>query len=274
MADVAVSTTDPQADTDAQEIQMATPIEGLSDEEFMELADSTLVVVPHRGSINVGISRHFGMWAKIGLRWADIKDEHGGFIQTQRNAMAKWFLEFAHKNPQVKYCVMIDSDQTIQWDAPLRLSRHGKPIVSGIVCGYNKERGIFACFTAKDENGVARFPSFRDTRVLPASGLRQVEQVGTGLVCIRRDVLETIMDSEQEPFTIPEEYTRGGVIRKSEDVVFCERARRHGFKCYVDFSVHAGHYKTLMLAWPQEALDEQADAIQWQPSVFDYKGVV
>ena len=31
---------------------------------------------------------------------------------------------------------------------------HGKPVVSGIVCGFNAKHGVFACFTAEDENGM------------------------------------------------------------------------------------------------------------------------
>jgi hypothetical protein len=275
MPEVKVSAAEPQTDEEARDISTIGPLPGLSDEEFMELCKSVVVVIPHRHreGINVGICMHFGMWGRIQLAWANYRDDHGGWIETQRNGMAKWFLQFAFKNPEIKYCVMIDNDQSISWDAPLQLARHGLPIVSGVVCGYTHERGIFACFTAKDENGVTRFPSFRDTKFLPAEGVKEVEQVGTGLICIRRDVLETIAENDEEPFTIPEEFKRGGVVKKAEDIIFCERAKRYGFTTHVDFAVHAMHYKTIPINWPAECVDESVDAIQWSPSVFDYKGV-
>ena len=151
-------------------------------------------------------------------------------------------------------------------------------ICSGVVCGYNAERGIFACFTAKDENGIPRFPSFRDTKLLPAEGLIEAEQVGTGLICIRRDVLETLRENDEEPFMIEEdirkESIRTGNLRKSEDIVFSERAAKYGFGRYVDLSIHATHYKYVPIGWPADCIDDSIRAIDWKPSAFDYKGVM
>lgn len=267
-------------DPDATDVQTIVPLAGLSDEEFAALAASVLVVIPHRSNegIGAGICTHFGMWGRIGLRIATIKDPHGGFIECTRGGIVQLFLETAWKTPELRYLVMIDNDQTIQWDAPLRLAQHGKPIVSGVVCGYNPERGIFACFTAKDENGIARFPSYRDTKFLPAEGLIEVEQAGTGLVCIRRDVLETIRENDEEPFMIPEdvrrESIRMGNLKKSEDIVFSERAAKYGFGRYVDLGIHATHHKMIPIGWPADCIDENIKAIDWKPSAFDYKGVM
>lgn len=265
---------------EAEEVKQTAPLPGLTDKEFAALADSILVVIPYRAGEGIasGICTHFGMWGRIGLRVATIKDPHGGFIEMTRGGIVRLFQDVVEKNPTIKYLVMIDNDESIVWDAPLRLAQHGKPIVSGVVCGYSPERGIFACFTAKDENGVCRFPSWRETKMLPADGLIEVEQVGTGLLCVRRDVFETIQNSGEEPFFIPEdvriESVRIGNLKKSEDICFAERAARHGFKRYVDLSVHAGHSKTLEIAWPHDCIDPDLDAIEWKPSTFDYRGVI
>jgi len=265
---------------DATDVQTVMPLAGLTDEQFAELAASILVVIPHRSNegIGAGICTHFGMWGRIGLRVATVKDPHGGFIECTRGGIVQLFLETAWKNPDIKYLVMIDNDQSIQWDAPLRLAQHEKPVVSGVVCGYNAERGIFACFTAKDENGIARFPSYRDTKFLPAEGLIEVEQAGTGLVCVRRDVLEVIRENGEQPFMIPEdvrvEGIRAGQLRKSEDICFCERVCKYGFGRYVDLSIHATHFKTVPIGWPADCIDDTISAIDWKPSAFDYKGVM
>ena len=262
---------------DASNVKQAAPLPGLSNEEFAELAESILVVVPYRANegINSGICTHFGMWGRIGLRIATLRDPHGGFIECTRGGIVKLFLDVAEKSPQIKYLVMIDNDEAITWDAPLLLAQHGLPIVSGVVCGYSPERGIFMCCTIKDENGVPRFPSWKETKHLPAEGVIPVEQCGTGLVCIRRDVLETILAAGEQPFFIPEdvriESVQEGNLRKSEDICFCERAEKYGFDRYVDLSVHAAHYKTIAISWPQDAIDPDIDVIDWKPSKFDYR---
>lgn len=280
LADAQISGMDPADGEKSHRVQELAPLEGMTDEEFAELASTVMVVIPYRQSegISVGICQHFGMWGRIGLRLATLKDPFGGFIEMTRGGIVKMFLDFCQSHPKVKYLVMIDSDETIAWDAPLRLAQHGLPIITGVVCGYSPERGIFACFCAKDENGVPRFPSFADTKMLPAAGVAEVEICGTGLLCVRRDVLETMVDADEEPFFIPEEHRRESVrqgnLRKGEDIVFCERAKRFGFKRYVDFSVHAGHYKNIQIGWPTDQIDPDLEAIDWKPSKFDYRGVI
>jgi len=277
---VTMSEPDPGKGVGAHQVKTLAPIEGLEDADFAELAESIMVVIPFRQGegINPGICQHFGMWGRIGMRMATIKDPFGGFIEMTRGAIVNMFLEYCQSHPKVQYLVTIDSDEQIQWDAPLRLAQHGEPIVSGVVCGYSPDRGIFACFSAKDENGVPRFPSYRDTKSLPAEGLLEVHQTGTGLLCIRRDVLETIIENGEEPFFIPEdirrESVREGQLRKSEDICFAERAEKYGFKRYVDLSVHALHYKNIAIGWPVDQIDPELEAIDWKVSKFDYRGVL
>ena len=275
-----IQTPDPQDHKEADTIKTMVPLAGLSDDEFRDLAGSVLVVIPHRlnEGIESGICTHFGMWGRIGLRVATIKDPQGGFIEVTRGGLVQMFLEFAYKNPKIKYLVMIDNDQSILWDHPLTLARHGLPVVSGVVCSYSSQRGIFACFTANDQNGIARFPSVKDTKTIPATGLLKAEQVGTGLVCIRRDVLEKIKEMGEEPFFIPEDIRRESVakgqLKKSEDICFSERCKKYGFDRWVDLSVHATHYKRIGIGWPGDCVDEDMDAVDWKPSAFDYKGVI
>jgi len=275
-----ISGPDVHEDEEATSVQTIMPVAGMSDEQFAELCASIMVVIPHRSDEGIwpGIAQHFGMWGRVCMRMAFIKDPFGGFIECTRGGIVQTFLEYAWKHPELKYLVMIDNDQTIQWDAPIKLAQHGKPITSGVVCGYSPERGIFACFTAKDENGVPRFPSWRDTKSLPAEGLIEVEQVGTGLICIRRDVLETLKENDEQPFFVPEkdriESVKSGNLKKSEDICFCERAARYGFKRYVDLTVHATHHKNIPIGWPGDSIDPTIEAIDWKPSQFDYKGVV
>lgn len=279
---IRISEPNPAQNEDATQIQSVVPLAGLTHEQFQELAKSVLVLIPYRKhqGIHPGICMHFGMWASCGLRWGTVEDPHGGFIEVQRGSIVAMFREYAYKNPEIRYLVMIDNDQGIMWDAPLRLAQHGLPVVTGVVCGYSPERGIFACFTVKDQHGIARFPSWRDTKFLPSEGVIEIEQCGGGLLCIRRDVIDMIDESEgaHAAFYIEEEARKAssaeGNLKMSEDLAFCRRVKKLGFKRYVDLSVHASHYKTISIGWPFDCIDENIKAVEWKPSPFDYKGVI
>jgi len=262
------------------EIKNPRPPEGMTAEESIELARKIMVIVPYRqqDGIQPGVCMNFSQWGRVDLLHAAIKDPNGGFLEVHRGGIIRLFMEYVEKFPHLKYLMMIDNDEIVDWDVPLRLARHDLPVVSGVVCGYNPERGVFACFTATDENGTPRFPSFNETKTMPSKGVIKVHQVGAGLLCIRRDVIETLLQNDEVPFMLPpdihEKSCRDGNLYMGEDIVFAERCRKYGFDVYVDLSVHAGHVKSLTINWPVSAIDPSTDAINWKVSKFDYKGVV
>ena len=107
------------------------PLAALSEEAFQALVASILVVIPCRSGegINAGTAAHMPLWGRMGLKHAILKDPHGGFIEIVRGSMERMFLEMADANPEIRFLVMIDNDQAIEWDAPLRLAFHDKPVV-------------------------------------------------------------------------------------------------------------------------------------------------
>jgi hypothetical protein len=270
----------PEPAHDGEEVARVEPLPGMNTGEFRKLAQSVLVVIPHCGSegISPGLAMTIGAWARLDMRVGDVRDPSGGFLEVTRSAIVKMFLDLASDRPQLRYLVMIDNDQEVQWDAPLRLVRHGLPIVSGLVCSWSQERGIFACFTARDENGTPRFPSWQETQYLPAEGLIEAAQVGTGLIAIRRDVLETMIEAGEIPFSMTEEARRrsfeSGSLYKSEDISFSERAERYGFRRYVDLSVQAVHWKHIPITWPLTHVRTDLKSVDWRPSKFDHIGVI
>ena len=277
MLEAKISGPNPGADCEADEVIEAAPLEGWTDEEFARLAASVMVVIPFRPSegLTASLTENFGMWGRIGMRTGTVKDPFGGFIELTRGSMVDMFLTYRRNSPEVKYMVMIDSDQDVPWDAPLRLAAHGLPAVSGVVCNYSDARGLYACFTAEDRNGVARFPTLNESKVMPAEGLRKIHQAGTGLLCVRCDVLESLVEKHTNPFEIPAQYKdeamKLGMLKKGEDMVFCDRIREAGFDIHVDFSVAAKHWKTLRIDWPEGARDRNLNPDDWSPSAYDYK---
>lgn len=266
---VCIQTDNPQEHPGADEIVVGSPLPGMTEDEFAALARKILVVVPHRSSegIHEGICIHWGLWARYGLRVAEVKDPHGGFIEVVRAGIVRTFLDYRRVKPEIEYLVMIDNDQRIEWDAPWRLARHGVPVSTGVVCGYTEEKGIFACFTVKNPSGAAYFPTLKHTGIMPAEGLIEVHQCGTGLLCIHHSVLDQFIACGEIPFYIPEEIRKQaattGDLRKSEDICFADLCEQYGFKRYADLSVQAVHYKNIGISWPHDKLDHALAPSDW-----------
>jgi len=261
----------------ADSVRLFDPFMGLDPDEFRALAQKILVVIPHRPSegVNKGLFQAGQFWSLLNIRSAVVSDAFTGFIEITRGSIVRTFLAYCEDHPEVEYCVMIDNDESVEWDAPLRLAQWGKDVVSGIVCSYSEKKGgVFACVTVKDKFGVARFPTSKRTKVLPAKGLREIESAGTGLLCVHKRVFQKMLEEDEAPFMIPEDVRRHccstGVLKLGEDMAFSERCKKLGFKMYVDFSVHAKHYKTLEVSWPHQALDPGIDAKSWEVAVDDY----
>ena len=251
---------------------------GMAIEEVMKLAQKILVVIIHRANegIHHDLAAAIGMWARLGMRVSMIRDPHGGFVEVTRAGVVNTFLEYREKAPDVEYLVMIDADEAVDASAPLLLARHGKAVVSGIVCGFNSKHGMFACFTAEDENGMPRFPCASTGTKLPTEGLIRAFQVGTGLLCVRYDVFETMRSKKMEPFAL-DDWTRErsfaeGILKKGEDICFSERCEELGFDRWVDAAVHAGHQKVMSLGWPANNFDPELDVTDFKTSRSDYGG--
>lgn len=262
--------------TVASQIEVVQPIMGMSQEEFAKLAASILIVVPHRVSegISSALALNFGFWARFGTKITCNEDEFGGFIEAVRANICTLFNQVRRDMPEVKYLVMIDADEACEWDAPYRLASWDLPIVSGVICSYSPGRGIFANVFIKDEHNVSRMPSWTKTRTIPGRGLVEAHSVGTGLICIRHDVIDKIIEGGDIPFVMTPDDRKScfdtGVMKVGEDTTFCAQARKHGFKSYVDFGVRGTHFKTIAIEWPQQNIDYMMDVRDWKVDPGDY----
>ena len=264
-------------DKKAEKSFVVSPLPGMTEDEFAELAQSILIMIPHRVSegINPELAINFGTWARYGTPLSMAKDPHGGFIEAVRGGMVRQFLEYAEDRPQIKYLVMCDADQGIDWDAPYRLCQWDRPVVSGVICSIGSNRGIFANFTIKDKHtGIGRFPSYNYTRRMPSKGIVKADRLGTGLIAVRKDVFEVLDQNGEIPFYIPDDIRRKGAaigtMKKGEDIVFSEQCEKYGFDRWVDLSVHGSHHKTVAIRWPADALDPNLDVDSWDVSEHDH----
>lgn len=267
----------PTADTSSAVMtENVQPILGMTAEEMSALAETIVVFVPHRPSDSPqsGLFINAGFWGRQGLAYAAIDDGHGGFVEMTRSNMARNFLDYCRDRPSIDKLVMIDADQNVPWDAPYRLAAWDLPVVAGIVCSYSDSRGPWACATFRDKYGVARFPSYTMTKTIPGRGIKEAHSVGTGLICIKKQVLEAIFDSGDYPFRIDEAVRNScfetGTLKQGEDIAFSRQCEKLGFKRYVDFSVHAVHFKYLGIQWPKDGIDYNLSPSDWEVNDRDY----
>lgn len=265
------------ADLQGHDTQTFGPGGGISEEEFRVLVDQVCIMIPHRRAegINAGLADVKQVWGSVAANTATVEDDFGGFIEVTRANMVRTFMEYCTTHPDVDKLVMIDADENVPWDAPFRLAAWDLPVVSGVVCNYSANRGVFACFTMKDEHGVARFPSYNFTKTIPGRGLVKAHSVGTGLICIKKVVFEKMYDKKMVPFYIPEatrlHAAETGMLAWGEDIAFARQCEELGFDRHVDLSVQAVHYKTMPISWPRPGIDYDVDPQKWKVSPKDYR---
>jgi hypothetical protein len=258
------------------EQQKIDPATGLSGSDLDALLRSVLVVIPYRGSENIdaNLENKISYWRGCGLAVEKAEDQFGGFIELTRASICKKFLDACDTNASFDKLVMIDSDEDVSPEAPVRLAHWDLPVVAGVVCSPNARRGLFCNFTVKDKYGVPRFPSLRHTKMLPERGLLKVHSTGTGLICIKKNVIETIFSAGETPFYIEEKMrlsaVKTGSLQLGEDTRFSQQCKSHGFDIHVDLSVHAIHYKRWGFGWPTTARDPNMKVEDFMVDVKDY----
>jgi len=237
-----------------------------------------LIQVLHRPqeAIHSGLIDSSYTWVDHGCGFQRIQDQFNGWIHVSRNWQTRLFME----RKEFKFLLILDADEGVPWYVPYALAEWDLPIVSGMVCGFTAERGIFACVAVKGPDGKARFPNVRGTKTVPLKGIQEVHNAGTGALMVRRDVLEAMWgryDKDKsfgQPFGIPqkeqEQAALQGAMPRGEDICFTDRARALGFKSYVDWSCKIQHFKNFNLEWPADCIVD-IDPKRWAKMVWPKK---
>jgi hypothetical protein len=140
------------------------------------------------------------------------------------------------------YWLSIDSDNPPMGNPLDRVTEDkdiiGFPTPVWHYTGQDKERPIYW--------NVYRFNEEEDgyNEWMPREGLAQVDAIGTGCFLIARRVFEH-PEMRKAPFL--REYTEEGLIRRGNDLAFCERAYAHGFQVWADFTRPCRHFVELEL---------------------------
>jgi GT2 family glycosyltransferase len=239
-------------------------------QENRELLQEVEIVVPVRPAegVNCDLATKLSLWFAEGSTWSFLNDHMGGFIELTRGNIAYSHLHRERAKPG-RYLLMIDNDMVPPINLPYLLARHNKPVVGAPAIFVHPEYGPTLNITKRCRDGKTRWPHLRRDKI-PASGLIEIEHVGSGAIMIRRDVLESFtFDRGDIPFYIDEELrvlgAKSGRLLKGEDLAFCEQVRAKGFGVFADLEALCGHRKTMSLRWDDDHRDASLVAETWEP---------
>lgn len=150
-------------------------------------------------------------------------------------------IEFAMKE-DADWIFFLDSDMEIPCDTLQKLVALNVPIASGMA--FKRTPPFQPCFYTKVEiNKETHKPYLESPIDFPDTGIIECQGVGMACCLIRREVWENCAENISERiktwfFPYP------GI---GEDLSFCLRARKKGFKMYADLSINTGHVSQMQV---------------------------
>jgi len=134
------------------------------------------------------------------------------------------------KHSSGEYIFFLDSDVICPQDTILKLIEDGKDIVSALY------------YKAQFPHNPQMYIKVGDYKYAPvvefSEGLVEVDGIGLGACLIKKSVFDKI----PEPwFDLPVN------SELSEDLFFCNKAKEHGFKIYVDTRIKCGHVSEVII---------------------------
>lgn len=164
-----------------------------------------------------------------------------GGIANNRNSLVEHFLM-----TEYEWLLFIDSDIMPPFNV-LEMTKNRKDICSG-VCYQWQEDKLIPVVYKRESNHYRIFYNIDENDVV------EVDGVGAGCLLINRKAFETI----KKPYFMFE-YDDKGLAISGEDFYFCEKAKKAGFKIWVDRKMICDHYKTVNL----KAINEWRNKSMW-----------
>lgn len=147
-------------------------------------------------------------------------------VDACRNALVKRFLQGSN----IEWLLMVDDD-IVPWPTLLDMRHLGLPIVSALT--YIRKGGLpISCAARKRKGNWVEMGGIFENQDKPV----EVVGVGTGALMIHRSVLEKI-----NPPWFKFTYKDNGTKAQGEDFYFSKKARKAGYKLFVDTTCACGH---------------------------------
>lgn len=159
---------------------------------------------------------------------------YGYNIDQVRNLIADWVIK------GYDYLLSVDSDIVLPKDTLTKFLAHDVDIVSGLYIQRKPGQHILEVYENNDQGGVSNIPygKIKDKGLVPIGGC------GFGCVLIKQSVFKGI---PYPHFVYHSALDHANTI--SEDVDFCAKALKKGFKIYADTAIkcrHIGHSEFLI----------------------------
>ena len=199
------------------------------------------------GKLSVGFVTSLISSLQAGVFEKVILKAHGPYLDDGRNHVVREFLN----QTDCEYLLFIDSD--ITWTpehvTSLLEAASRKRVVGGVYLNpypTGIHPVVYNSFYDTDLEVATLVPTPMDDINSSDSRLVPCQAVGTGFMCIHRDILTAI----GEKFEAPCEYFAEPVVNGvhvGEDLAFCLRAHHLGFGVFVDKATVVNHTKEITL---------------------------
>lgn len=158
-----------------------------------------------------------------------------------------WFLQ----NSKADFLLILDHDVVAPSNL-LSLGQRGVDIVAGVYPLFDPTRSMTpydSAFKACEGGGYVPFGYGQ-------RGMAEVDAIGGGALCMSRKVLKEVQPAFMDL------YDKYGCVQTSEDIYFCQSAKKMGYAVHADFDVRCDHVKAVKI---NEMVNRVATAtMMWQ----------
>lgn len=137
----------------------------------------------------------------------------------------------------------IDSDIMFEPEDVIKLYKSDKDVISGCYLLANGEVTAYPKMLK---------PGYTFDDIQNMSGVVEIEGAGFGFICISKGIFEQMSRPWFQQVMMEKQDESGEWFRfplMGEDLSWCERARRLGYKIWLDTDVKVTHHKTVKLTW-------------------------
>lgn len=190
----------------------------------------TLIFVPTAGTVCAQTVNNLIGLTKFSNDWFLFKATDNCLVHDARNRAVETM--FQHEADGILF---IDSDQTFQKDAFNRLLESHKQIIGAPIV---RKTPPYYPNIGKWDDTVKEWVVYKE---YPKHHLFQVDYIGMGFCYISREVFEKISKPYFDCSWIVNENFKEGEKMIGEDVYFCDKAKKAGFKVWCDPTIQVGH---------------------------------
>lgn len=180
---------------------------------------------------------------------------YGYQIDQIRNLIADWAKKF-------DYLFSVDSDIIVPKDALTKMISYDKDAVSGVYIQRFHDKQTSELYYSKD-GGHLNY----QTNELPQNSVIEVDAFGLGCALIKSKVFK---DMDYPHFVYSSALDHSQTL--SEDVYFCMKAKRHGFKFYADTSIICDHIGKYNFKVGNMLPLEEKETIEVEKLTYDVEG--